>query len=160
MDPGQRWRINLAQARAGPACSAVLFPFEGMQVMWIRILAAVAVFASALIHLEQWIVVFQHTAIVGPAMLVNFAGGVVITVLLLLWRHWIPLALTVLFGASTLGAFLVSVTVGLFGVHEHWTGWIIFTAAAVEIAAIILGLVGLWNEQRRHPAPRTGSAPA
>ena len=125
--------------------------------MWIRVLAAAVVFVSALIHLEQWIVVFQHTAVVGPAMLVNFAGGVVIAVLVLRWRHWVPLALTVLFGASTLGAFLVSVTVGLFGVHEHWTGWIIFTAAAVEIAAIILGLAGLWNERRRPAALRAGS---
>jgi len=122
--------------------------------MVVRILTAVAVFISAAIHLEQWFVVFRHTPYVGPAMLVNFAGGVVIGVLLLTWRHWIPLALAVLFGAATLGAFLISVTVGLFGVHEHWTGWIIFTAAAVEIAAIILGLAGLFNERRRTPAVR------
>ncbi len=122
--------------------------------MTIRLLTAVAVVVSAAIHLEQWIVVFQHTAYVGPAMLVNFVGGLAIAVLLLLWRHWIPLALAVLFGASTLGAFLISVTVGLYGVHEHWTGWIIFTAAAVEIVAIILGGAGLWNERRRHPAQR------
>lgn len=122
--------------------------------MVVRILTAVAVFISAAIHLEQWFVVFQHAPYVGPAMLVNFAGGVVIGVLLLTWRHWIPLALAVLFGAATLGAFLVSVTVGLFGVHEHWTGWIIFTAAAVEIAAVILGLSALFNERRRTPAVR------
>ena len=122
--------------------------------MLIRILAAVAVFVSALIHLEQWWVVFRDNAFMAPAMLLNFGGGVVIALLLLFWRNWIPLALTVLFGASTLGAFITSATVGLFGVHEHWTGWIIFTAAGVEIAAIILGLAGLAKE-RRHPlAPR------
>ncbi|MFQ4148539.1 hypothetical protein AAGW05_07560 [Arthrobacter sp. LAPM80] len=121
--------------------------------MWMRILAAVAVFVSALIHLEQWIVVFQHTAVVGPAMLVNFAGVVVIAVALLFWRYWAPLALAILFGASTLGAFITAVTIGRFGVHEHWTGWIIFTAAGVENAAIILGLTGLWMERRRYVAP-------
>lgn len=129
--------------------------------MWIRILAAVAVFVSALIHLEQWIVVFQDEPIVGPAMLANFVGGVVIAFLLLFWRHWAPLVLTVLFGASTLGAFLIATTpAGLFGVHEHWTGWIIFTAAAVEIAAIILGLAGLAMERRRPLAPRPDRASA
>ncbi|WP_269938758.1 hypothetical protein [Arthrobacter sp. HY1533] len=126
--------------------------------MLIRILAAVAVFVSALIHLEQWWVVFRDNAFMAPAMLLNFGGGVVIALLLLFWRHWIPLALTVLFGASTLGAFIISATVGLFGVHEHWTGWIIFTAAGVEIAAIILGLAGLAME-RRHPlAPRAAAS--
>lgn len=122
--------------------------------MWIRILAAVAVFVSALIHLEQWFEVFTDTPFVGPAMLANFVGGVGISLLLLFWRHWAPLALTVLFGASTLGAFLISTTVGLFGVHEQWTGWIIFTAAGVEIAAIILGLAGLAMERRQPLAPR------
>lgn len=126
--------------------------------MLIRILTAVVVFVSALIHLEQWWVVFRDHALMGPAMLVNFGGGVVITFLLLFWRHWIPLALAVLFGASTLGAFIISATVGLFGVHEHWTGWIIFTAAGVEIAAIILGLAGLALEHRHPLAPRASAA--
>ena len=40
----------------------------------IRRLAAAAVLISALIHLEQWIVVFRNTAVVGPALLVNFGG--------------------------------------------------------------------------------------
>ncbi len=121
--------------------------------MWIRRWAAVAVLVSAIIHLEQWIVVFRNTPVVGPAMLVNFGGGVVLAGLLLLWHQWAPLLLAVLFGASTLGAFIIAATVGLFGVHEHWTGWEIFTAAAVEIAAIILGLAGLLVE-RRHPSVR------
>ena len=53
------------------------------------------------------------------------------------WRHWVPLVLAVGFGASTLGAFLIAVTVGLFGVHEHWTGWAVWTAAAAEVVAIV-----------------------
>jgi hypothetical protein len=124
----------------------------GNMAMWIRRVLAVAVFVSAVIHLEQWIIVFRHTAVVGPAMLANFAGGVVIAALLLFWHHWAPLALAALFGAATLGAFLTAVTVGLFGVHEHWTGWEIFTAAAVEIVAIIGGLAALPAERRRSPA--------
>lgn len=125
--------------------------------MWIRRVLAVAVFVSAVIHLEQWIVVFRHTAVVGPAMLLNFGGGVVIAGLLLFWHHWAPLALAALFGAATLGAFLTAATVGLFGVHEHWTGWEIFTAAGVEIVAIVVGITGLLAERRRSQAvPRQG----
>lgn len=112
--------------------------------MWNRIVVSVAVFVAAVIHLEQWFLVFRDHAIMGPAMLLNFAGGVVIGVLVLFWRHWVPLLLAVLFGAATLGAFLVSTTpMGLFGVHEHWTIWEVFVAAAAEIVAIVVGLIGL-----------------
>lgn len=111
--------------------------------MAIRIVAAVAVLISAIIHLEQWILVFRDTPYVGPAMLTNFIVGLIIVALLLWWRtSRVPWALTVLFGAATLGAFLISATVGLFGVHEHWTIWEVWVAAIVEVVAIITGLVG------------------
>jgi hypothetical protein len=101
------------------------------KAMWVRILASIAVLVSAVIHLELWLTVFRDTAIVGPAMLVNFGGGIVIAVLLIVWRHWLPFLLAVLFGAATLGAFITSTTaVGLFGVHQTRSGWDVFTAAA------------------------------
>lgn len=118
--------------------------------MRIRLLAAVAVLISAAIHLKLWFDVFRHTDVVGPGMLLNFAGGVVIAVLLISWRHWLPLLLTVGFGVSTLGAFIISTTDGgLYDVHERWTGWEVFTAAGVEVVAIVLGLAGLLQERRQ-----------
>src|SRR5688500_2460227 len=48
------------------------------------------------------------------AFLLNAAGGAVIAVLLLTWPHWIPAFLTLGFGLSTLGALVLSTTVGLF----------------------------------------------
>ena len=112
--------------------------------MWTRIVVSVAVIVAAIIHLEQWFLVFRDHPVMGPAMLLNFVGGVVIGVLVLFWHHWLPLLLAVLFGAATLGAFLVSTTpMGLFGVHEHWTIWEVFVAAAAEVVAIVVGLIGL-----------------
>jgi hypothetical protein len=105
--------------------------------MKLRILAAAAVLVSAAIHLRLWFDVFRHTDVVGPAFMVNAIGGAIIAVLLVTWRHWIPLLLAVGFGAATLGAFIIAATVGLYGVHEHWTGWEVWTAAASEVIAII-----------------------
>jgi hypothetical protein len=105
--------------------------------MKVRMLAAAAVLVSAAVHLYLWFDVFRHTDVVGPAFMLNAVGGTAIAVLLVTWRHWVPLVLAVGFGASTLGAFLIAVTVGLFGVHEHWTGWAVWTAAASEVVAII-----------------------
>ena len=91
--------------------------------MKLRMLAAAGVLVSAAIHLYLWFDVFRHTDVVGPAFMLNAVGGAIIAVLLVTWRHWIPLVLAVGFGAATLGAFIIAATVGLFGVHEHWTGW-------------------------------------
>jgi hypothetical protein len=120
--------------------------------MKLRILAAIAVLVSALIHLKLWKDVFRHTDTVGPAMLLNFFGGVVIAVLLVSWRHWLPVLLTVGFGVATFGSFIIATTSGLYGVHEKWTGWEVFTAAAVEIIAIIVGAALLLNERPKQPS--------
>jgi cation transport ATPase len=122
--------------------------------MELRILAAAAVLVSAAIHLYLWFDVFQHAQVVGPAFMVNAIGGTIIAVLLVTWRHWIPLLLAVGFGASTLGAFIIAATVGLYGVHEHWTGWEVWTAAASEVIAIIAaGTVLIRNTPLRSRNP-------
>jgi hypothetical protein len=116
--------------------------------MKMRILAAAAVLVSAAIHLKLWFDVFRHTDVVGPAFMVNAVGGAIIAVLLVTWRHWIPLVLGVGFGAATLVAFVIAATVGLFGVHENWTGWEVWTAAAAETIAILSAGAALLQE---HP---------
>ncbi|MEO7351503.1 MAG: hypothetical protein ABIW17_06365, partial [Marmoricola sp.] len=105
--------------------------------MKMRMLAAAGVLVSAAVHLYLWFDVFRHTDVVGPAFMLNAVGGTTIAFLLVLWRHWVPLVFAVGFGASTLGAFFIAATVGLFGVHEHWTGWAVWTAAASEVLAIV-----------------------
>ena len=105
--------------------------------MKLRILAAAAVLVSAAVHLHLWFDVFRHAHVIGPAFMLNVVGGTIIAVLLVTWRHWIPLLLAVGFGASTLGAFIIATTAGLYGVQEHWTGWQVWTAAACEVVAIL-----------------------
>lgn len=126
--------------------------------MRIRLLAAAAVLVSAAVHLRLWFEGFRSINVIGPAFMLNAVAGLVIAVLLLLWHHWVPLLLAIGFGASTLGAYLVSATVGLFGVHEVWTGAAVLTAAVAEVVAIVAALVALRHEysmatphQLRHP---------
>jgi hypothetical protein len=111
--------------------------------MKLRILAAAGVLVSAGVHLKLWFDGFRDLHMIGPAFMLNAVAGLVIALLLILWRHWLPLLLAVGFGASTLGAFLISATVGLYGVHEVWTGGWVLTAAASEVVAILAGGVAL-----------------
>jgi hypothetical protein len=121
--------------------------------MGMRIVTAVAAVVSALVHLKLWFDGFRDIDMIGPAFLFNAVAGVVIAVLLLAWRHWVPGFLAAGFGASTLGAFILSATVGLFGTHEQWTGFYVWAAAVSEVVCIAGGLLVL-----RESWPRRQSA--
>lgn len=114
--------------------------------MRMRMLVAAGVLVSGIVHLKLWFDGFRDIDVIGPSFMLNAVAGAVIAALLLAWRHWIPLFLAVGFGASTLGAFVISATVGLFGVHERWTGASVLTAAAAEVVAVLGGLVAWWQE--------------
>lgn len=111
-----------------------------------RVLAAAAALVSAAVHLWLWFDGVRHQDVIGPAFMVNAIAGAVIAVLLVTWRHWVPLFLVVGFGLSTLGAFIVSTTVGLFDVHASWEGWDEYLAAASEVVAIVAGLWATYTE--------------
>ena len=114
--------------------------------MWVRIVTAAAALVSAAVHLILWVDGYRDIDVIGPAFLLNAVAGAVIAVLLVLWHHWIPAFLVTGFGASTLGAFVISATVGLFGVNEQWSGGWVLTAAVSEVVCIVGGLMLLRAE--------------
>jgi hypothetical protein len=119
-----------------------------------RIVAAAAVFVSAVVHASLWFGGYRDVEVIGAAFMLNAVGGVVIAVLLVAWRNWVPLLLAVGFGASTLGAFVLSVTVGLFGFQESLGGVSQWVAAASEVVAIVAGVLAARGEgylTRRNP---------
>jgi hypothetical protein len=125
-----------------------------------RLIAAVAVLVSGATHLKLWFDFGRDTDVVGPLFLLNAVAGLVIAILLVAWRHWIPLLLAVGFGASTLGAFTISATVGLFGVHESWQGSWVWIAAVSEVVAILAGITAAAQEGYLHPRAGAQRNPA
>jgi hypothetical protein len=131
-----------------------------------RLIAAAAVLVSGYVHLDLWFQGVRHQDMIGPAFLVNAVAALAIAVLLVAWKHWLPLLLTVGFGAATLAAFTISATVGLYGVHESWTGAWVWSAAIAEAVAIVTGLVAARREGylgsglRLHARPVTRRAAA
>ena len=120
--------------------------------MIIRVLTAAAVLVSAAVHFKLWLIDgFSTIPTIGPLFLLNAVGGLAIGVLVLVWRHWLPALAATGFGASTLGAFIISATVGLLGLQESFRGTSELTAAAAEAAAILGGFVLLlqWFLRRR-----------
>ena len=106
--------------------------------MSLRIVAAAAL-VSALAHLRLWFGGMRDVAVIGPAFLVNAVAGVVIAALVLRWRHWLPGLLVLGFGASTLGALVLSSTVGLFGHREPFEGPYVWVTAVAEVVCVVAG---------------------
>jgi hypothetical protein len=128
--------------------------------MVLRYVAAAAVLASVAIHGWLWLDGMRDVHVIGPAFLVNVTSGIVIAILLMKWRHWLPAVLASCFGLSTLGAFTLASTIGLFGTHERWQGISVFGAATAELLAIIIGLALVLEDPEPVPAPvrRVGGA--
>lgn len=116
--------------------------------MTLRVIAALAALVSAAVHLWLWFDGYASLDVIGPLFLLNAVAGVVIAGLVLCWRHWLPLLLVTGFGAATLGGFVVSATVGLFGVHEQWDGFYVWAAAVSEVVAVLTGPLAAWREGR------------
>lgn len=115
--------------------------------MIMRMLAAAAVLVSAVVHGKLWFDGVRDEHMIGPAFMLNAIGGLVIALLLVTWRHWVPALLAVGFGAATLGAFIISATVGLYGVHEQWVGAPVWSCAIAEVVAILAGAAALAQSQ-------------
>lgn len=122
---------------------------RGATATALRLVIAVAVLVSGVVHLVLWRDGMRDLAVVGPAFLVNAVAGAVLAVALVVWRHWLPLLAAIGFGAATFGAYLMSATVGFFGVREQvWTTEAV-VSAVTEVAAVVLGLVALRVERHR-----------
>jgi hypothetical protein len=120
--------------------------------MLLRIVTAAAVVVSGAVHLLLWFDGFRDIDVVGPLFLLNALAAVAIAIATLVWRHWLPLLAAVGFGASTLAAFILSTTVGFFGVRELWQGAEVITAAVSEAVAVVAGIAALITERRKSGA--------
>jgi hypothetical protein len=111
-------------------------------VGWVlRVLVAAGLLGSAWVHYDLWRYQgYSDISVIGPLFLVNAVAGVVIAVAILAWRHWLPALAAAGFGAATLGAYLLSVTVGFFNVKEQFTSQAEVWGVVTEAACIVLGI--------------------
>ena len=110
-----------------------------------RGLAVAGVLLSADVHLDLWYSQgFRDIPTIGPLFLLNAVSGVLIGLVVLSWSHWLPALVAAGFGAGTLVAFYLSVSVGLFGLHEVASGQPQVLAEAAEYVAVVFGGLASW----------------
>jgi hypothetical protein len=120
-------------------------------VRWLlRVLVIAGLLGSAVVHYDLWRNGgFRDIAVVGPLFLVNAVAGVVIALAVLLWWHWLPALATIGFGAATLGAYLLSLTVGFFDVHEQFVSRSEVWGVVTESGCVVFGLALLLARRTR-----------
>lgn len=114
-----------------------------------RTVAALGVLVSGVVHVLLWLRGYADIAVVGPLFLLNGVAAAVLTVLLLGWRHWLPLVGGIAFGGATLLAFVLSTTTGFYGVSETFAGAEELVSAGAEVVAVVASTVALVREHGR-----------
>lgn len=120
----------------------------------LRGLAAAGVLLSAVVHLQLYTEGFKDIATIGPLFMLNAIAGLLIGTALLIWPHWLTSFVAAGFGAATLAAFYISVTVGLFGLNETAGGTPQVLAEVAEWVALVFGAALLATQIRPALAKR------
>ncbi|WP_414937641.1 hypothetical protein [Amycolatopsis sp. cmx-11-51] len=110
-------------------------------IRWLsRAVVAAGLLGSAWVHYVVWQDWAAETDVVGPLFLVNVVAGVVIAVAVLVWHHWLSVFAAIGFGLATLGAYVLSLTTGFFGVSERFTTQAEFWGLITEVVCVVFAL--------------------
>lgn len=117
----------------------------------VRLVGAGLLLAMAGIHLYLWETGYRAIHLIGSAFLTNAVLGAVAAVAVLLAPSrllaWVCLPAGLL-ELGTLGALLLSLTVGLFGFVESWSAPLVTPTIIVEAAGFLV-LAGFGAEELR-----------
>jgi hypothetical protein len=89
------------------------------------------------IHLHLWLEGYRHIPTDGPMFLLGAAAGLGLAALLLVWPAPAAGLLAAGYTAATLGALLISLSVGLFGFHESISASFVTESLAVESITVL-----------------------
>jgi hypothetical protein len=151
---------QLASPRRPPAAGQAARPAAALLLR----LGCVALLAwIGYIHLHLWQEGYRHIPTNGPLFLLDAVAGFVLAALLLAWPR--PLAGLAAAGytASTLGALLISLSVGLFGFRESISASYVTQSLTIEtitmLALISLTVLLAFAPGRQPAGPQPATQP-
>ncbi|WP_345800465.1 hypothetical protein AAIB33_13430 [Microbacterium sp. AZCO] len=124
------------------------------RALWIlRILSALFLLTTGGIHL--YLAFNGVGGILGVMFILNGIAGVVLAIAMVALRGrllQVATVLSLLFLIATLGALLLALTVGLFGIHETWDFTLVPQTVVIEAIGIVVLAVTTALMLRRQPA--------
>ena len=130
----------------------------------VRLLGAALLLAMAWIHLTLWLDGFRDIPWIGPLFLANVVlGTLAAAAVLAAPQRLLPWAALLggLLAIGTLGGLVLSLTVGLFGYHEFFGGYVLPTILVEAAGFLVLagyGATHLLRSRRRGRAVGSRSA--
>ena len=109
------------------------------------------------IHLHLWQEGYRQIPTNGPLFLLDAVAGFALAAVLLVWPRPLAGLLAAGYTASTLGALIISLSVGLFGFRESTSASFVTESLTIE-SITVLGLIS-WTilvAARRPPTRRPG----
>jgi hypothetical protein len=118
----------------------------------VYVVGAVFIAISAVIHLHLWMNGYRRIPTIGPLFLAQVIAGFAMGAFVLVTRKVGSAGMAFGFVASTLGGFILSIEVGLFGFKDSFSAPYAHMAFIVEIVALVLvaGAAGLSLRQTTH----------
>jgi len=128
------------------------------RALWVmRILSALFLLAAGVIHL--YLVFNGVGGMLGVAFTLNFVAGLVLAIAMLTLRgrllKWATV-LSLLFLLATLGALVLALTVGLFGITQTWDFTLVPETVIIESIGIVVLAVTAVLVFRERPHERAG----
>ena len=156
-----RWR-NLASLRGAPL--SIRSP-RGTVAPLLRLGSAAILVLIGYIHLHLWQEGYRQIPTDGPMFLIDALAAFVLATALLAWARPVVGLLAAGFAAGTLGALLISLSVGLFGFHESVAASYVVESMVIEaVVTVALGgwtvLVAIPPASRRGASGTAATAPA
>ena len=116
------------------------------------------------LHLHLWLEGYRQIPTDGPLFLLDAVAGLVLAALLLVWAAPLAGLLAAGYTASTLGALLISLSVGLFGFRESISASYVTQSLAIESITVLallswIGLVTAASKRGGPPVRHRSPAP-
>jgi hypothetical protein len=123
-----------------------------------RLVAAVLILAGGAVHLQLWRAGYRGIPRIGPWFMANVIVSAVLAVLLLV-RNDVRVAVAgVVFSLASLGALVMSRTIGIFGFTDKaWTSSVVRATGAEIGAVLFLTAILAMRRSRRVPVLVGGS---
>lgn len=126
---------------------------------WLRLPGAGLLLATGAIHLDLYLTGYRAIPTIGPLFLLQAVAAFGLAVAVVATSGWVAAALGAAFAVATLGGYLLSVWVGLFGFREVQTTAGI-AAGVVEVAAVgVLASLALPAMTEAAGGPRATPSP-
>jgi hypothetical protein len=100
--------------------------------------AGALVVGSGIVHLHLWSTGYRHIPTIGWLFILQGVTAIALGLTVAVVRRIWAMAATFLFVASTIGGFLLSVAVGLFGFRDSWSAPDAGLAFSLEVAALVI----------------------